>query len=269
MELVNIDEYLNDLNMISYNWTGRGDLLIANTFLEESIQLIANAMFLFEDGYFDCAFYSLRQSIEISTVISYLSELDDKKKEEQLSKWKKQGSFPMFKDMVKFLTANQCTFHELNMKMKDLFKQFIVVKDKLNKYIHKQGLRTFYTSRNHPLSNIEDDLSVEFVEYLEKCISAVAVMRLTLDPLPLLLLDQEIFYRTPEFMAEGYSEEFVEKYIGDENVERFKETSIYQSFYDYFITQEKRTEAMKEFQKFQFIDSITIDELLEQKTSSF
>ena len=38
--------------------------LFCNNFLAESVELLKHAFFLYEEGYFDCAFYSVRQSIE-------------------------------------------------------------------------------------------------------------------------------------------------------------------------------------------------------------
>lgn len=43
------------------------DTPYANTFIMESVKLAVNAILLFEMGYFDCAYYSLRQSIEVAT----------------------------------------------------------------------------------------------------------------------------------------------------------------------------------------------------------
>lgn len=86
----------------------------------------------------------------------------------------------------------------------------------LNKYVHKQGLQHFYISRNHSLNhNKNQDVFIKnFQYYLEKCIGVVAVMRLAFDPFPILLMDEEILFRCFDSMTDPYSEEFVEKYIG-------------------------------------------------------
>jgi len=63
-QIPNKEKYYHDLTNIEQSWTGRIDVMLANTFIQEAAQLIVNAIALFEHGYFDCAFYSLRQSLE-------------------------------------------------------------------------------------------------------------------------------------------------------------------------------------------------------------
>src|SRR5688572_7744301 len=96
----NKEAYYWDIQNIEFTWTGRVDAQIANTFFQESVQLIINAIALFEKGYFDCAFYSLRQSLEVSTSIIYLIDNDHGDKEEQLENWKSQSKFPMYAQML-------------------------------------------------------------------------------------------------------------------------------------------------------------------------
>ena len=69
-ELPNSDEYLYDIDNISMAMVGAFDAYGSNTFFEEACQLIANSVHLFKLGYFDAAFYSLRQSIETSIGVS-------------------------------------------------------------------------------------------------------------------------------------------------------------------------------------------------------
>ena len=55
------ERYYFDLMNIEHSWTGRIDIgNIGNTFIMEAEQQIINAIELFEHGYFDCAYYSLR-----------------------------------------------------------------------------------------------------------------------------------------------------------------------------------------------------------------
>ena len=80
----NKEEYYRDLMNIENSWTGRVDAFIANTFVLEAVQLIINSIALFEKGYFDCAYYALRQSLETSTTMVYLTESDDEHREKIL-----------------------------------------------------------------------------------------------------------------------------------------------------------------------------------------
>ncbi|MGL4955501.1 MAG: hypothetical protein ACRC4Y_08515 [Cetobacterium sp.] len=76
-------KYYIDLNNISESWTGRVDALFTNTFIQESVHLLVNSISLFESGYFDCAYYSLRQSLEVSTTMNYLLELNPEVREKK------------------------------------------------------------------------------------------------------------------------------------------------------------------------------------------
>ena len=72
--------------------TGILQNMFCNGFMTESVELIKHALFLYEDGYFDCAFYSLRQSVEIMNSMLLLSDDEDRLKE-----WKAKAWFPMDK----------------------------------------------------------------------------------------------------------------------------------------------------------------------------
>lgn len=65
-------DYLEDLSELQFSNSG----IIAEVnpffFLNESCQLLANSVRLFKLGYFDCAFYSVRQAIELSLNGLYL-----------------------------------------------------------------------------------------------------------------------------------------------------------------------------------------------------
>jgi len=136
----------------------------------------------------------------------------------------------------------------------------------LNKYVHKQGMKHFYISRNHPLNaNMPQDSFIESFEYyLKRSISVVAVMRLAIDPFPILLMDEEILYRCFDSMTDSYSEEFVDEYIGQNIVAAYKTTEIYHATYDSFIGEKRKTEAVFNVVKHQYIDSQKMDELLQQ-----
>ena len=56
------------------------NFLYLSSFLEESKQLLKNSIELFEQGFFDCSFYCLRQSLELSTITCYLKNNSSKQK---------------------------------------------------------------------------------------------------------------------------------------------------------------------------------------------
>jgi len=143
----NKDKFYIDLFNIEESWTGRADAQIVNTFMLESNQLIINAIVLFEKGYFDCAYYSLRQSLELATTMVYLTELDIVEKENKLKEWKSKKDFPMIGKMLTFLNNNQDVYRDIYEKMEPFFKNLKTEKNKMNKYVHKQGYDTFYLSK--------------------------------------------------------------------------------------------------------------------------
>ncbi|OZI12182.1 teicoplanin resistance protein VanZ [Bacillaceae bacterium SAS-127] len=266
MEISNKKEYYNDLMNIEQSWTGRVDAQISNTFIRETIQLIINAISLFESGYFDCAFYSLRQSLEVSTTMVYLMELEPEKRESELLDWKKKSKFPMYGQMVKFLIANGDTFADMKKQMNDYFNRIQLVKERLNKHVHKQGFDTFYVSRNHIVNRNknDDDLLNDFNYYTEICIGSIAILRLAIDPFPVLLMDEEIYSRTDDVLTEPYSENFIQKYIGKKDIEAYKKTKIYLYYHENFINEEKRHPSVVDIVKYQYIDKDKFDEILSQ-----
>ena len=100
--------------------------------------------------------------------------------------------------------------------------------------------------------------------YLRRCIGVVAVMRLAIDPFPILLMDEEILYRCFDTLTEAYSNDFVEKYIGFDILNAYKQTDLYTGTYNAFIGDEKKNEAVFNVVKHQYIDSQKMDNLLKQ-----
>ncbi|OEK05642.1 hypothetical protein BFP71_17175 [Roseivirga misakiensis] len=267
LDIENKESYYLDLLNIENSWTGRLDAQVSNTFFLESIQLIINSIELFERGYFDCAFYSLRQSLEVSLTIAYLIDGAGEKREEELSKWKEQGRFPMYSAMVKTLEKNESVYREIREFMKEYFLQLELTKKKLNKYVHKQGFSTFYTSKNHPFNKSKSRTKFvkEYEGHLIKCIGAIAVMRLTIDPFPILLMDKEIYRRTGDILTFQYSNSFVEKYIGIKNIEAYKKTEFYRAFQNSIMEEDAKSDVVVKVVKEQFIDKSRIDEIFEQQ----
>jgi len=267
LKIENKEKYYTDLINLEDSWTGRMDAQISNTFILESVQLIINSITLFEQGYFDSSFYSLRQSLEVSTTMTFLIDNDEQSRKNELIKWKAQSRFPMYSQMIKMLENNGSIFSDIKEKMSDYFNDLNIIKQKLNKYVHKQGFNTFYTSKNHPLNQGKDRIKFiqEYEMYLKKCIGAIAVFRLTIDPFPVLLNDEEIYVRTGDLMTRGYDNKFIEDYIGKKNIENYKKTEVYQNYYNSIIQEEAKNIYVTNVVKDQFIDKESIDKILEQK----
>jgi hypothetical protein len=267
LELKRKAEYYQDLTNIEESWTGRLDAQIANTFILEAAQLIVNSICLFEQGYFDASFYSLRQSLEVSTVMTYLVDNDEGTRETELAKWKAQSRFPMYSQMLKMLDANKLVFADIKAKLGSYFDVLNTVKHKLNKYVHKQGFNTFYVSKNHPLNQNKsrEGFITEYENYLKKCIGAIAVFRLAIDPFPVLLNDEEVYAKTGDSMTRGYGDKFIEDYIGWKNIELYKQTEMFLNHYESIIQGESKNQFTLGVVKNQFIDKNHTDEILKQK----
>lgn len=260
-------KYYIDLNNISESWTGRVDALFTNTFIQESVHLLVNSISLFESGYFDCAYYSLRQSLEVSTTMNYLLELNPEVREKKILDWKTQQDFPMSGQMLSFLKKNQDIYYDMFNNMKDYFLKLEETKKKLNKFVHKQGYKYLYITRNSPL-NKKNDVNYyleEFTEYLKICIGAIAVFRLGIDPMPVLLMNEEIYYRISDQMTKAFSENFVEEYIGMEHINNYMKTQIYSTHYDSIIKEEKLEKWVKAVTQDNYINKNMITEILKQK----
>ena len=265
-EIPNVEDYFLDLMNIEHSFSGRMDIPLANTFIMEAVQLVVNSISLFELGYFDSAYYSLREAIEISTTIVYLSDMPDKERKEKMEDWKNTKDFPMQGQMLNQLYQYGIVISDMKEKMESFFAEIKDVSRKINKCIHKQGLRFFYVSRNHPVNVKKDDnIFIEnYVYFLEKTIGIIAVMRLAIDPYPVLLMDEDILLRCFDSMTEAYKNEFVEKYITKETLEDYKKTEMYLNHYNGHIIEEKKNYAVFDIMQHQVIDTTKRKEILSQ-----
>ena len=252
--LPNASEYLWDIDNIRWAETGLINAFGSNRFFDEASQMIANSIYLFQEGFFDAAFYSLRQSIEISIGTLYLTANPEK-----MNEWKKlEPGFESGK-MANFLREHEPVFKEIRTKMSTFFDNIHAIQKKTNKYVHKQGFFSFYTTQrlswsDHREEKIYNKIVADFEKTLKVAIGAVAVYRLAIDPLPIILMDAELMTRSGDFMTEPYSKEFVDKYIGLENIELYKQTEIYQDYKEWLMSQEKQNEAVYNIIHWQIIE---------------
>ncbi|ELI6456089.1 hypothetical protein RRM46_002331 [Flavobacterium psychrophilum] len=261
------EKYYFDLMNIQHSFTGRLDVMFSNDFFREASQLIINAIKLYEDGYFDCAFYSIRQSLEISTTIVYFVDDDEESRKRELRKWRNEERFPQQGQMLNQLQNRKKEFSNIKEKMSLYFEEVELIKNKLNKYVHKQGFDKFYIHRKYPFKKNFDETKMlkDFESSLIKSIGAIAVFRLAIDPMPLLLNDESIYKRTIQLMTESYSDDFLGKYIGHIHINAYKETELYKSHYEHFIQNEEMSPAVTDLVKNDFVDRNKIDEIMKQK----
>jgi len=265
LELSNKGKYYRDIANIDHSFSGRIDTMI-NTFIMEAAQQLINSIELFEMGYFDCAYYSLRSAVDVSTTMVFLTDMPDEDRDKYLEDWKDTKHFPMQGQILKMLSDEGDVFSDMKENMPTFFNEAKELCQKLNKYVHKQGLRHFYVSRNHPINmkKPQDVFISNFEYFLKKCIGVVAVMRLAGDPFPILLMDEDFLLRCFDSMTEAYTQEFVDEYIGKDTVEEYKRTSLCEGTYYAIIENEKKSYATFNVMKHWLIDRKEMADILPQ-----
>lgn len=264
-KIPNVEKYFDDLKNIENSFSGRIDVPSVNIFIMESVRLLVNSISLFEMGYFDSAYYSLREAIEVSTIIVYFSDVPEDERKGKWEDWNDGEYFPMQGKMLEELFQYGIVVPDMKYKMSSFFYEIKDISKKINKCVHKQGFINFYASEKYPLRLKKDDIFIDnYLYYLEKIIGIVAVMRLAIDPYPILLMDEEISRRCFVSMTEAYKNGFVKLYISKETLDNYKKTEIYKEHYNSHIKKEKMKDSVFYIMKFQLIDTTKKSEILSQ-----
>ena len=257
-------EYLEDLNDLRFSDSGMLAEVNPFFFVNEACQLLANSVRLFELGYFDCAFYSIRQAIEMSLSGLYLFSNPEK-----LKGWRSLEKGFDLKTIVPELKVGKEEFAEIKELFSDFFERIAEEKKLMNKYVHKQGYKSLYFHYNsfnaHGKLERIASLTKDFETSLHDTITAVALYRLVIDPYPILMLDEDIVMRMPDLIAESFPSSFVEKFISEEYVERYKKSGIYQGYYDYFKALPSQNEAVYALIHWQLFERKDYNQVKEQK----
>ena len=112
------DELLKTLRSLIPT-TGNLNELFCNMFLGESVELLKHSFFLYEEGYFDCAFYSVRQSIEnINNML--LSVVDSNK----YKLWRDKARFPSDKLVKEQLNQQNDAYNEIKTAIPEFFEKY-------------------------------------------------------------------------------------------------------------------------------------------------
>lgn len=215
--------YLHNMMLL----TGRLDIMHCNAFLTEATRLLINSIFLYEDGYFDCAFYSVRQASEVFDSMLYLSNKDNG----ELQKWIAKERFPMDSNIRKQLEKMIYGYGEIKTVLEDYFQHHRELINKSHKIIHKQGFDTFYAQRFKKNFAHEEDERF-FLEVLKYTIGIGIILFVLLEPLALALADDEINGKLNfDFMTEPIDCTYFEKYLGlNDIVDRLLKSNYYKGF---------------------------------------
>jgi len=75
---------------------------------------------------------------------------------------------------------------------------------------------------------------LHFTKYLEKAIRLVAIIRILIDPFPIILRDNDIQAKV-FCMTKPYSDDIIDKYIGKDFLLKYKNTNYYQEYYQIYF----------------------------------
>ena len=240
--------------------TGNLNDMFCNMFLMESVELLKHAFYLYEDGYFDCAFYSLRQSIEnINNML--LVSIDH----DTYELWKKKGRFPSDKQVKELLNQKSDAYGEIKAAIPEFYEEYDKLLRKSNKYIHKQGFDTFYTYKYSLCPKDIEERTNLFVSFLKYGIGVLLVINIVLDPLSLALSDAEInSYIAFEPLTMPIPLHVFEKFLSIDIIDKIKTTSYYLSFRENFLRGEKLNDATCAVIRYNYYDVGKLSEIEQQ-----
>lgn len=240
--------------------TGIVQNLFCNSFMLESIEMIKHSISLYEKGFFDCAFYSLRQSIEILN--NMLLCADD---EERLKHWSSKGWFPVDKKVKDILEKQNVAYSEIKTTIPDFFERTDIYLQQANKYIHKQGFDTFYTFYWRKTDSDRNQCTDLFLRLIKQAIGMVLIMNIALDPLSLALSDPDVVMHIPfDSMTEPIPLQVFEELLSIDILEKIKSTEHYKGLKEHFLSQEELNEATYEVIHYHHFDIQRIKEIEKQ-----
>lgn len=106
-----------------------------NLFLLESCQLLANSLDLIHQGYFDAAFYSVRQAGEVILIGTLFSNLEESERKAKYEKWVSLDRFPSFSELSKMLRSKNIEYRDLLEQMPEIDELISKLNKRANKYI--------------------------------------------------------------------------------------------------------------------------------------
>lgn len=240
---VDFPEY-NQLILYLHNifaYTGQMNIMYCNSFIQESVQLLQNALMLYKNGFFDSAFYSIRQSSEVMDNMLFLAKSPSYK----LKEWKSKGYFPVDTKVRKQLKQLSEDYNEIKTLLPDYFYHHEELINKVHKIIHKQGFDTFYQLRtpiNVSISGFVQEKETElFLETLKYTIGKLLILLVVLDPMCLALSDERVVYKvTLKLMTEPIDTSFFKEILGlNDIIDKIKNSKYYKNFISYFDDKEE------------------------------
>lgn len=249
--ITNIEnEFKNNVVIPDYNtlmlklyyifaYTGQANIMYCNSFIYESIQLLKNSLILYKNGFFDCAFYSIRQSSEVMDNMLYVAN-----NPKILKDWKTKGYFPVDSKIQKQLEQISEGYKEIKTILSEYFLHHEELIKKSHKIIHKQGFDTFYQLRipiNKKITGFTQEKELElFLETLKYTIGKLHILLVLLDPMTLALSDENINCKIAmNLMTEPIDINFFSEVLGlTDIIDKLKSSNYYKDFVSYFEEKE-------------------------------
>lgn len=236
-----------------------------NQFLLESCQLLANSLDLIHQGYFDAAFYSVRQAGEVILIGTLFSNLEESERKAKYEKWVSLDRFPSFSELSKMLRSKDIEYRDLLEQMPEIDELISKLNKRANKYIHKQGHESFYTKPYEVVPESAKHIREDFTDYFTTAVKVCAVFRLAVDPFPILLSEPECEFRFPDCMTLEFGQSFIDNCLGNEFVKHYIETDYYRNWVNAIkSTFPQLKEATYYVSNLHYIDLSNIKDILDE-----
>ena len=236
-----------------------------NQFLLESCQLLANSLDLIHQGYFDAAFYSVRQAGEAILIGALFTNLDNAERKTKYKKWASLKRFPSFSELSGMLRTNDSEYRDLLEQMPEIDELISKLNRRANKYIHKQGHESFYTKPYEVVSESARYIREDFTDYFKTTVKVCAIFRLVVDPFPILQSDPECEYRFTDCMTIEFGQNFIDNCLGNDFVERYSKTDYYRNWVNSIkSTFPHLKEATYNVSNLHYIDLSNIKDILDE-----
>lgn len=236
-----------------------------NQFLLESCQLLTNSLDLIHQGYFDAAFYSVRQAGEIILVGTLFSNLEESERKAKYEKWVLLDRFPSFSELSKMLRSKDIEYRDLLEQMPEIDELISKLNKRANKYIQKQGHESFYTKPYEVFPESAKHIREDFTDYFTTTVKVCAIFRLAVDPFPILLSDPECEFRFPDCMTLEFGQYFIDNCLGSDFVEHYIKTDFYRNWVNAIkSTFPQLKEATYNVSNVHYIDLSNIEDILDE-----
>lgn len=236
-----------------------------NQFLLESCRLLANSLDLIHQGYFDAAFYSVRQAGEVILIGTLFSNLEESERKAKYEKWVSLDRFPSFSELSKMLRSKDIEYRDLLEQMPEINELISKLNQRANKYIHKQGHESFYTKPYEVVSEGARHIREDFTDYFKTTVKVCSIFRLAVDPFPILLNDPECEFRFPDCMTFEFGQSFINNCLGNDFVERYIKTDYYRNWVNAIkSTFPQLKEATYSVSNLHYIDLSNIKDILDE-----